>query len=334
MKEVFNKITPSKMCKLSIIVPVYNCEKYINRCLEKLINIPIEKEIIVVYSQSTDKTLELLKEFSNDIIIVNQGKWSGVSVSRNIGLKNASGDYISFVDVDDDFDAKMHEKLIKLATKESADIAVCGFERVCPTGKITPSKHNYKLGTLNNKAGVENFLNDNISPYLWDKIFAKTITKKINFCENIKIGEDALFCLRAFLLSKKTTITDEVLYFYNQHPNSISFNVRNNLVFSFIDSLNNLTESETNTLKTEYGKLFNFYKNQMTVRALHTYIRNINTKPTLADYDLLKEICSKANIKGVLQDGLMPKKIKFEFRFIKIFGIKFYVFFTKKILKK
>ena len=113
--------------KISIIVPVYNVEKYLERCLDSLINQTLKDiEIICINDGSTDNSSEILKEYAKKdsrIIIINQNN-QGISVARNNGMNKAKGKYIGFVDSDDWVDLDFFEKLYKAAEKHNAQIAV------------------------------------------------------------------------------------------------------------------------------------------------------------------------------------------------------------------
>ncbi len=114
------------MAKVSVIVPVYNVEKYLEECIESLINQTLtDIEIICINDGSTDNSLKILEELQkkdNRIKIINQ-KNSGVSSARNNGIENATGEYIGFVDSDDWIDSDYYEKLYNTAKKYNSDIA-------------------------------------------------------------------------------------------------------------------------------------------------------------------------------------------------------------------
>ena len=121
------------MAKISIIVPVYNNEKFLEKCLNSLINQTLKNiEIICINDESTDKSLQLLEKFANidkRIQIINQTH-SGPSIARNKGIKKAKGEYIGFVDSDDWVDLNFFEQLYINVKKYNADIGVAGIKRV------------------------------------------------------------------------------------------------------------------------------------------------------------------------------------------------------------
>lgn len=118
--------------RVSIIVPIYNMERYIRRCLDSLISQSLQEvEIIAVDDGSTDDSLSIVREYVRRdarIVVIPKGN-GGVSSARNQGLKAASGDYIGFVDPDDWVDAKMYQSLLETAVREQADIVMCSYIR-------------------------------------------------------------------------------------------------------------------------------------------------------------------------------------------------------------
>ena len=118
--------------KVSIIVPVYNCEKYIERCMDSLINQTLtDIEIIVIDDESKNATFEILKEYEkkDKRIKLLTKKNSGVSSSRNKGIELAIGKYIAFVDGDDWIDLDCVEKMYDVAEKNKTDITMCSYTR-------------------------------------------------------------------------------------------------------------------------------------------------------------------------------------------------------------
>ena len=116
------------MPKFSIIIPVYNVEKYIKKCLDSVFSQSYKDyEVIVVNDGSTDKSMDIAKEYN--VKIINQ-KNAGLSITRNNGLQIANGEYISFIDSDDWVDLDFLEKLYNTAKKYDADIAACGIKRL------------------------------------------------------------------------------------------------------------------------------------------------------------------------------------------------------------
>ena len=120
------------MCKVSIIVPIYNAEKYLERCLDSLISQSFRDiEILAINDGSIDRSLEILKRYEsidNRIKIINNSN-VGVSETRNIGIMESKGEFIVFVDSDDWIDKDMIEKMYKFMTNEKSDMVICTYIR-------------------------------------------------------------------------------------------------------------------------------------------------------------------------------------------------------------
>lgn len=202
---------------LSIIVPAFNIESYISRCLESLINQNYKNiEIIVVDDGSKDKTGEIIDSYvqKDSRIKVIHKKNEGVSIARNIGIDIAKGNYIGFVDGDDTVDEEMFEVLIENAVKYSADISHCGYKMVFP------SRTDYYYNTediiiQNNYDGLKDLLKaDRIEPGLWNKIYKANLFDDIRLNSNIKYNEDLLANFYLFKKSTKSVFYDKCMYNY------------------------------------------------------------------------------------------------------------------------
>ncbi|MCQ2793964.1 MAG: glycosyltransferase, partial [Bacilli bacterium] len=111
-------IKGTKQQLLSIIIPIYNSERFIKHCLDKVLQIKIDKEVIVVNDASSDNSIDILKQYGDRIILIDLKVNGGVSNARNVGIEKAVGKYITFIDADDDFELDMHPKMIKKIIEE------------------------------------------------------------------------------------------------------------------------------------------------------------------------------------------------------------------------
>lgn len=205
------------MKKVSIIVPVYNVEQYLERCLNSLVNQTLEDiEIVLVNDGSPDNSQTIIDRYKEhypdkiiSIIIENQG----VANARNVGLDNASGEYIGFVDSDDFVELSMFEDLYNKAKEENSDIVVSGFTKL-----YNKSSRNFQLGEteLYGKSLKESpeILVSGV-PYLWNKIFNRDVIEK-NYLRfhDFKIFEDLLFSYQCYFYSNRISKYDRPLYFY------------------------------------------------------------------------------------------------------------------------
>ncbi len=207
------------MTKISIIIPVYNCEKYLENCIKSIINQTLKDiEIILINDGSTDKSSDILASFSDSRIKILNKKNGGQSSARNIGLDIACGEYIGFVDSDDRVDSDYFEKLYITAKKYNADISMADFIR---TGA---NKHKKRLNIseekvyekVENKIKVANALKEGC---IWNKIYKKEILNNIRFTEGM-FFEDGLFTFQALYISNKLVTVPGTYYYYYKNPNS------------------------------------------------------------------------------------------------------------------
>ena len=210
------------MPKVSVIVPIWNVEKYLPKCLDSLINQTLKDiEIICINDGSPDNCLNILKEYQakdNRIIIIDQ-KNQGVSVARNKGLEIAKGEYIGFVDPDDWVDTNFYEELYNKAIEADADIVKGILEYNLKEKNYI--NNNYNIRIANNKF---NFSSDFTSAIYLRKMLDEN---KIKFPKNIIIGEDSLFILENVYYSNKLVVIldSQKMYHYNRYNiNSANYN--------------------------------------------------------------------------------------------------------------
>lgn len=207
------------MPKISVIIPVYNANEYLRRCLDSVCNQTLKDiEIICVDDCSTDNSFEILQEYTKkytNLKVIHCDKNGGESVARNIGLDNATGDYIAFVDNDDEVDLDFYEKLYNKAAETGADISKGEVKEIGYDGKIN-------FGTLNQKI-KENNCNPLFFIYhWWTGIFKSSIIKdnNIKLIEGYPLGGDVLFLNEVVLKSQKITLVDDAIYHYYRREDS------------------------------------------------------------------------------------------------------------------
>lgn len=215
------------MTKLSIIVPVYNVEKYLPKCLESLIKQTLKDiEIICVNDGSMDNSLAILKEFASkdSRIRIIDNQHQGVAKTRNTGIEQSTGEYIGFVDSDDYIDIDFFEKLYNSATKSNSDIAIASI-----------LKHKNFFNIYNAKYTKEEIaitIQDKIKLcedkkhfffYAWNKIYHSGFIKEnnIKFSEG-QIYEDVMFAIKALYYSNKIISVYGTKYHYIEHENSLT----------------------------------------------------------------------------------------------------------------
>ena len=210
---------------ISIIIPVFNNDKHLERCLESVISQTYENlEIIIINDGSTDNTGKLLDEIvlkDHRIKLIHQQN-QGVSTTRNNALKIATGNLIGFIDADDEIASDMYEFLHHNLQKYNADISHCGFE-LKKMDKIVKF-HGTGITLLqdNFEAIKELLSGKRVEPSSCTKLFRKSVIGSTKFASDIKINEDLLFNIEVFLNAKKIIFEDVVKYRYNFNPASAS----------------------------------------------------------------------------------------------------------------
>lgn len=200
--------------ELSIIVPIYNSEKYLEKTLISLINQTIfEKiEIILVNDGSTDNSEKICKNYSkkfSNIITINKEN-GGVSSARNKGLENVKTKYVTFLDSDDIVSSDFYEKELNEITKENCDILIVDFEKVHEDGFRKKYRKNFVKKFKNCEEALIDFFHGEIGGQVVDKVFCSEIIKKIIFSSEYQIGEDMLFMYNALKNGKKIVINTNI----------------------------------------------------------------------------------------------------------------------------
>lgn len=231
--------------KVSIIVPVYNVEKYLSDCVDSILNQSYKNiEIILVNDGSTDNSPSICDEYSrkDDRVKVIHKKNEGVSVARNSGIKAASGEYIAFVDSDDLVDKSIYTNMIETIDNKNTDLVMCSFKRIFNNGDMELSDEPLKEGYYNKDLIFEelilpmvgNSFSNMSSPLImgaiWRCLYKKEIIEKYDITfPKIKIAEDMLFHLYYLAACESVYVTKEPLYYYRYNNLSATKNYISNL---------------------------------------------------------------------------------------------------------
>lgn len=225
--------------KISIIVPIYNTEKYLERCFQSLINQSYENlEIILINDGSNDNSLDICNKYKekDDRIIVINKKHSGVSDSRNIGIKRATGDYIGFVDSDDYIHKDMFKNLIDGTQKYNCDISMCDLVETFNI-KDEFKKYNLKFIKMDKKQALEQLLYDkNIGNYVMVKLFKKELFDGIEFPFG-KIYEDISTTYKLFNKANNILYIPIPMYHYYQRNDSLVNNITTESIQQYIHAV-------------------------------------------------------------------------------------------------
>lgn len=217
---------------ISVVVPIYNVEKFLYRCIMSVICQNYSNlEIILVDDGSTDGCSQICDELADkdERIKVIHKPNGGLSSARNAGISAATGEYIMLVDSDDYIDSRMARYLLELILKDHTDLAICSFQYVDESGNETRKDLMaycpLKNGILNN-VELLGLINTNVSGYwfysvAWNKLYKADILKKIKHPEN-RVFEDEFVIHRLFDSIDRASVSDKCLYMYTQRTGSLT----------------------------------------------------------------------------------------------------------------
>lgn len=295
---------------ISIIVPVYKVEKYLEKCVNSILKQTYTNlEIILVDDGSPDKCGQLCDELAktDDRIKVFHKENGGLSDARNYGVERANGEYIGFVDSDDYIHECMYEELYKAIKKSGTSIAECGVTRVY---KNTLRPHyegeDYFL-VLDREGYLKEYLeNKRLYGSAWCKLIHRDLAKKIKFPTG-KIYEDAFYTLELLKTVDKYTLISGNYYYYYIRENSITTRSFSSKDMDYIEIMN---EIEDYTLAN-----FPIFKEQLLVRLTFSYISifnqllEVDNYKRKSEYKILKNKL-KDNYFKVLSNKKAPKNLK------------------------
>lgn len=210
---------------ISIIVPVYNAEKYLDRCINSIIEQTYQNlELILVDDGSTDRSNKICNTWisKDDRIKYYYQKNGGVSSARNLGLMYANGKYIAFVDADDYLHHAFAESMIEKLSNSNADIIFCERKNLYSSGKIEITGTNSHKLEIINSVDYE-YYGRYERRSVWGAVYDRRILKELSFSEMLAVGEDALYLIQAIQRSKRVAYYDDALYNYTIQNESAYF---------------------------------------------------------------------------------------------------------------
>lgn len=203
---------------ISVIVPVYNSEKYIEKCVQSLLNQSYVKlEIIFVLNGCTDKSLEVLSKYTNRIKIINLEE-KGLSNARNKGIKESTGEYIAFIDSDDYVEFTYFEELYKSIIRENSDLSICDVREVYERTMDSVFTNLYPSSTIDKEDILDNLDMFRLGPVY--KLYKSSIIKDNNILFPNYKYEDIYFVLSYLLKVNRVSKVNKALYNYVIHTKS------------------------------------------------------------------------------------------------------------------
>lgn len=321
------------MPKLSVIVPVYNTEKYIRECIDSILAQTFtDFELILVDDGSTDSSGAICDEYAikDERIQVIHQENGGITVARKSGVRVAQGEYVTFVDSDDWIDKDMYHIMLK---QETADIVICNMIRHRSNGMFE-IKCNVSYGVYDKQKLMERFYpvmlfdfdrcQPAVHPSLCNKLIRCEIIRNVinNVADGITYGEDALCSYACMLDADRIAVIDRGLYYYRENLESVC-NVYNDKMFPKLivlgyELMRQFAERNSDLQSQVYGYL-----------ARHSLecVRNELLYHTGTKF---KE--KKARIIGFIEDPLLMKAVCYAIPKIKDRKTKFKLFLEKKKL--
>lgn len=217
-----------KKAKVSVLVPFYNVEKYVGRCVESLFSQTYSNiEYVFVNDCTPDNSMDIINEYidkfnvRNKCVIINHEVNKGISASRNDCLDNATGDYILFIDSDDYIDKDMVELLVKAAIENNADISGCGYiEEYKDHSVEMPQRYTNDHTEMMRAITVLT-----IKGVMWKLLIRRSVVEEnqVRFIPDNTMVDDYLFCCQVFFYAKSFASVDKCMYHYIQYnPNNYS----------------------------------------------------------------------------------------------------------------
>lgn len=293
------------MKKITVVIPVYNVEKYLKQCLDSVVNQSIfkELEVICINDASTDKSLEILNNYSKkyeNFKIIDLKENRGVSGARNIGIENSTCEYITFLDSDDFIEGKMYQKMYEKIIQEKSDIVECNYS-------IYKDNKKQKIKKFYDK---ENYLKTEINN--WKEYLlvsthggTKLIKKDVIIKNNLKFPkklyyEDNYFFFILKLLSDKVSVINETYYNYRrENENSTTLKKDNYRFYDRLETskmlindaqkLNKELYNDEITEEIEYRFFELYYRNTL----LHLTNPKAFSKVDLSKYNEIREEIKK-----------------------------------------
>ena len=267
------------MVAISLIIPVYNIERYLRECLNSITNQTFKDfEVICVNDGSTDSSLNILEEYSKQdsrFKIINQEN-KGAGAARNNGLKHALGEYIQFLDSDDVFESTMLEELYNKIQDFNADLAVCSCKKINEQGEIIEDSNplwplKLDLAPLNTAFNWKDYTEDILSMFCvipWNKLCKKEMLIKNNIeFQNISSSNDVAFGHKVKICAEKIVVFDRKLIKYRYHHKESISKTRADNTINIIHSAQEVKDFLVQ--KNLYEKLENAF-----IKAYKNHIRS------------------------------------------------------------
>ena len=293
---------------ISVIVPVFNIEQYLEKCIESIVNQTYRNlQIILVDDGSTDKSGEICDAYAqkDSRIKVIHKQNGGLSDARNYGLEKAEGDLLSFIDGDDWIHPQMYEIMTDAIEKNSADMAVCQYQQTDEKSflrRIDTSRLSYTI--VSGTRAMTDM--SNIYPMAWNKLYRREIFDNLRYPVG-KLHEDEYVIHKIFRKTDKIAITEESLYFYEVREGSITSGIN---IKRIEDSFQAYTERVDFCREEKWEDALPAVVNQYCDFCLRTYYNLQKKEIDSKEYDIEKLWKSERNMIGQFPDIKLEEKYR------------------------
>ena len=262
------------MEKISVIVPIYNSENFLEKCINSIVNQTYKNiEIILIDDGSKDKSKKICKKYleKDARIKLIECSNNGVSYARNKGIESSSGDYLFFVDSDDWINLDTLEKMIFVAKKNNVDVVKCNYYNnysndTEQANKLNIPSFDENLNMLDNRMIKQLFASTYILNVVWGELISRKVLKNCRFEDELTYGEDLLFNFQVLKNTDKILLMKDSYYHYLINQAGINQNYNYNILIKKIENLNYV-----------YNKIINSYneKEEISYKYLKEVIDNL-----------------------------------------------------------
>ncbi len=300
---------------ISVVVPCYNVEKYVEKTINSILNQTYENlEIIAVEDCSTDNTYEILKELEkkhpNKIKLYKNKKNGGLAYTRNRAIEYAKGNYIGCIDSDDFIDENYFEELMETLKENDADICVTDIVLANEDGKKIGEPQKACDGDINKF----NIINNGMAASSCNKLFKKEVIEKYPFLEG-KINEDVSAIIPALIYAKKIAYTNKVMYYYVQRNTSIQNSTFSERRYEMFDAIDVCLERIKNVEDFEKYKEVILY-HQLIMLYIYVITEQVGYKNR---YNLIKKFIKKQKSYKLYNNSLFKEFLKTQRKTLKVY---------------
>lgn len=309
---------------ISVVIPIFNMEKYLRKCLDSVCNQTYTKlEILLIDDGSTDQSSKIYRAYqrNDNRIKIFCKENGGLSSARNYGIERATGQYIAFVDSDDYIHPRMFEILTNNIKENQSQIAICNFETIYEQGDTVSKRENEQI---DDKVYTDSevmqllWMEGRITVVTWNKLYVRSLFNSIKFPKG-KIHEDEFIIHHLLIQCKRVSVVNKVLYYYLKRNNSITSNIGWENIQCSIEAF----QDRIDLFLKVHDKLNMFY----AIERLERYI--------IEHYKIVKARKQKKRILRVFRQYLAWYKktdIKFQRNFI-LFGVCPQLYYMKENIK-